>query len=227
MSRNFNINELRESKKTMKIEKFNWGAFFFTWIWGLFNRTYITLIFIPFAFIPGLLGHIICLGLKIWFGLCGNQWAWKNNKWSSVEDFHRIQKIWAIIGTILCGFYITVLISALITPKLIVHSVTPNNELKTGINTLQQAASMLEAQNTKCKINSRGVAECFAQQMNIDNVSRNKFTDKHRNNWTFIIGEPTCSSEFNVCYVLMNNKKIANIYLKPNGYIGIKDIPNK
>ena len=52
-------------------KKFNWGAFLLTWIWGLFNNTYITLIALPIAFIPkfaSLLGFL----LAIYFGIKGN-----------------------------------------------------------------------------------------------------------------------------------------------------------
>ena len=57
--------------------KFNWGAFFLGWLWGLFNKSYITLLQIPIAFIP-IIGPIINIGLAVWFGKKGNEWALKN-----------------------------------------------------------------------------------------------------------------------------------------------------
>ena len=64
-------------------KKFNWGAFVFSWIWGLFNKTYVTLIFLPVAlvslFVP-LIGCLIPIGVCIWFGVKGNSWAWQNKK---------------------------------------------------------------------------------------------------------------------------------------------------
>ena len=87
-------------------DKFNWGAFLLTWIWGLGNKTYITfLIWLTFvlAFIPfvNLVSGIAQLALAIWFGIKGNEWAWKNKQFASVEAFHEYQKKWAIAGTIL------------------------------------------------------------------------------------------------------------------------------
>ena len=87
-------------------DKFNWGAFLLTWIWGLGNKTYITfLIFatIILAFVPilGFVAGMVQLGLSIWFGIKGNEWAWKNKQFESVEAFHDYQKKWAIAGTIL------------------------------------------------------------------------------------------------------------------------------
>jgi len=87
-------------------DNFNWGAFLLTWIWGLGNKTYITLLmFAAFilAFIPfvNILAGMLQLGLAIWFGIKGNEWAWKNKKFDSVEAFHSYQKKWAIAGTII------------------------------------------------------------------------------------------------------------------------------
>ena len=76
--------------------KFNWGAFCFTWIWGLVHKSYITLIYIIGAFIP-----FVNLGLAIWFGIKGNEWAWRNKKFESEEAFHENQKIWATVGVVL------------------------------------------------------------------------------------------------------------------------------
>ena len=70
----------------------NWGAFLLTFIWGIFNKTYIAfLIFVPFV------------NLIMWFVLAlkGNAWAWRNKKWESLEHFRRVQRKWAIWGFII------------------------------------------------------------------------------------------------------------------------------
>ena len=72
-----------------EIKKWNWGAFFLSWIWGLGNNVFIALL----SLIPGLnLIMIFVLGSK------GNEWAWQNKRWKSIEDFLRIQKRWALCG---------------------------------------------------------------------------------------------------------------------------------
>jgi hypothetical protein len=79
--------------------KFNWGAFLLSWIWGLGNKTYIALIALALSFIPfigGLAGFAFC----IWLGIKGNELAWQNKQFPSVEAFHENQKKWAIAGII-------------------------------------------------------------------------------------------------------------------------------
>ena len=80
-------------------KKFNWGAFLLSWIWGIGNKTWITFVIIPASFIP-FIGCLVMLGLQIWFGIKGNEWAWQNKKFESVEQFHENQKKWAIAGVI-------------------------------------------------------------------------------------------------------------------------------
>ena len=70
--------------------KFNWGAFFLGWIWGLFNKSYITLLQIPIAFIP-FIGPVINIGLAVWFGKKGNEWALKNKHFNNLEEFIKFQ----------------------------------------------------------------------------------------------------------------------------------------
>ncbi|WP_461205034.1 hypothetical protein [Clostridium sp. DL1XJH146] len=71
------------------IKKWNWGAFWLTWIWGLGNCTYISLL----TFIP-----IINLIMPFYLGKNGNVLAWKNRAWLSVDVFKETQKKWAFAG---------------------------------------------------------------------------------------------------------------------------------
>jgi hypothetical protein len=74
-----------------ELDRWNWGAFFLNWIWGLGNSTYIALLmFVPFVNLI----MIFVLGAR------GSAWAWKNKQWQSVEHFKRAQKSWAIWGLI-------------------------------------------------------------------------------------------------------------------------------
>lgn len=65
---------------------FNWGAFLGTWLWGLYNRSYIPLwtfllSLTPFSFI-----------FKLYCGAKGNEWAFKNKKYNDIEEFNKSQK---------------------------------------------------------------------------------------------------------------------------------------
>ncbi len=97
--------------------KFNWGAFLLNWIWGIGNNSYITLVIFLSCiavFIPFFIGLFISLALCIWFGIKGNEWAWQNKQFESIEAFHNYQKKWAIAGVIfsIIGTVIIILATA-------------------------------------------------------------------------------------------------------------------
>ncbi len=74
-----------------EIDRWNWGAFFLNWIWGIGNGTPIALL----TLIPGFgLIMLFVLGVK------GSSWAWRNKRWDSVAHFKRVQRRWAIAGLI-------------------------------------------------------------------------------------------------------------------------------
>ena len=74
-----------------EIDRWNWGAFFLSWIWGLGNGTPIALL----TLVP-LVGFVMIFVL----GAKGSRWAWRNKRWDSVEHFKRVQRKWAIAGVI-------------------------------------------------------------------------------------------------------------------------------
>jgi hypothetical protein len=71
------------------VKKWNWGAFFMTWIWGLGNKTYIALL----CLIP-----VVNLVMMFVLGAMGSRWAWKNKKWESADQFTRTQRLWTAFG---------------------------------------------------------------------------------------------------------------------------------
>ena len=76
-------------------KEFNWGAFWGTWIWGLFNKSYIPLWELllwltPFGFY-----------FQMYCGLKGNEWAFKNKNCEDVDKFNKSQKTQGIIFTVL------------------------------------------------------------------------------------------------------------------------------
>lgn len=77
------------------IKGWNWGAFFFNWLWGVFNGIYWPLILIVLNFIP-YVGPIIAFCCCIALGIKGNEWAWKAKAWSGIAEFKRVQHNWAI-----------------------------------------------------------------------------------------------------------------------------------
>ena len=84
-----------------EIKGWNWGAFWWGWIWGIRNKTYIAfLVLIPF--VNWVMPFI--LGAK------GNKWAWQHQKWDSIEQFKKSQKRWARWGLIIFIIIISIVI---------------------------------------------------------------------------------------------------------------------
>jgi len=65
----------------------SWGAFAFSWIWAIGNRTW-----------WGLLGLVPGVGLvmRVVLGVKGREWAWRSRNWDSVDHFRRVQRRWSI-----------------------------------------------------------------------------------------------------------------------------------
>ena len=69
-----------------EIDRWNWGAFLMSWIWGIGNNTYIALL----MFVP-----LVNIVMPFVLGAKGSSWAWRNKKWESVEEFKVVQRKWA------------------------------------------------------------------------------------------------------------------------------------
>ena len=84
------------AKIPIEITGWNWGAFLLSWIWGASNKVWISLLcLIPYV------GFVMVFVL----GVKGNEWAWRNKRWDSIEHFQRTQRAWAWwgIGIIIGG----------------------------------------------------------------------------------------------------------------------------
>jgi hypothetical protein len=86
-----------------EVDRWNWGAFLLSWIWGIGNNTFIALLmFVPF----------VNMVMTFVLGAKGSAWAWRNKKWESVEQFKRVQREWAKWGLIVFAAFV-VFIAAL------------------------------------------------------------------------------------------------------------------
>ena len=238
-----------------EVKRFNWGAFFFSWIWGLFNKSYLTLIALAvavlsyviaflFGFIVGLYcskefaGMIVLvvlflnfitgtigLALSIWFGVKGNDWAWQNKKWDSLKHFHDVQRIWAIVGTILIGLGVVGVVAAMTLPVLLMNTnkVAGRAMILKSLSTVQQAAIINEAMDKKCEdLSSGGLAACMGQQL-IGSADGAKFELSDGNILEFV-GDGRCSDK-NSCYVKIITTRAeeekVGLYLDQKRYLKI------
>lgn len=107
--------EMNLTQQPSTLNKWNWGAFFLFGIWGPFNGCWWALIVYVFviicSFIPilGILAAIAGLGFQIACGIKGNDWAWNNKEWRSIEDFEHTQTLWSRAGVIV--FTVSILLS--------------------------------------------------------------------------------------------------------------------
>lgn len=110
------------------VKRFNWGAFFGTWIWGLFNKTFITLWEIPLLLTPvGWFTFPLICGLK------GNEWAYQNKQYSDVEAFHKLQKRQTLIFStiiIIGSILFTLLLTAASVGVLTSYLTKKENKVK-------------------------------------------------------------------------------------------------
>lgn len=119
---------------------FNWGAFFGTWIWGIINNSYHTFWIWVLGCTPvGFYYQLLC-------GLKGNEWAYKNRKWSSDTEFKTSQEKQSIAFVVLSLIVVPILVFVL--TMVIVFAIafasideaktSPNGESKT-MNTIEKA----------------------------------------------------------------------------------------
>ena len=98
-----------------EIRGWNWGAFFFGWLWGIPNRVGLSLLSaIPYV---GVI-MLIVLGVK------GNEWAWRHKKWDSIEHFKSTQRRWGIAGVVVLAISFVLGISVVLLDTCAAPSTT-------------------------------------------------------------------------------------------------------
>ena len=109
-----------------ELGKWNWGAFFFGWIWGVFNKVYVSLVQLAvnvFGFTFALIGlglisplfSLASLGISIWLGVKGSRMAWANGAYRNLEHFRSSRHNWNVAALIVfCASILFVLISLLL-----------------------------------------------------------------------------------------------------------------
>ena len=253
------VNNSGQGKNTeipQEVKRFNWGAFFWSWIWGLFNHSYLTLIslaigilvfiiviclilasavseqkeFAALAFVLitllNLISGAVNFGLSIWFGIKGNDWAWQNKSWKSLEHFHDVQRNWAIAGLLIIVVgvvgYVGI-IAAMTLPALMMNTENVRNSvmIKKTVSTIQQAALINEALEKKCELSSQGLAACFGEQL-IGSVENNKIELSDGNILEFT-ADGHCKNS-NSCFVKIisdNVEEKIGLYIDKDGYTKI------
>lgn len=93
--------------QTPDLNKWNWGAFCLSGIWGIFNGCWWIILINIFCWWLGPIPNII-------FGIYGTRWAWENKYWSGAHEFEETQDSWAMWGIIiLCGSIVLSVLSTM------------------------------------------------------------------------------------------------------------------
>jgi serine/threonine-protein kinase len=56
--------------------------------------------------------------MAVILGVKGNEWAWKSRRWTSVKEFKRHQRLWAIAGFLILAailLYLALIVLMLLT----------------------------------------------------------------------------------------------------------------
>ncbi len=84
-----------------EITGWNWGAALLTWIWGIGNNVWISLlVLLPF----------VSIFWWIVLGIHGNEWAWKARSWESVAQFKATQRKWTKWSLIILACYVAIIL---------------------------------------------------------------------------------------------------------------------
>lgn len=111
-----------------RLARWNWGAFYFGWLWGVFHKCYwpltflginilaiclaFTVILLPLSYILLFFNGIASLVASIMLGIKGRRIAWDNGCFDSIETLERTQHYWAV-AALIC-FLIPLVIGAII-----------------------------------------------------------------------------------------------------------------
>ncbi len=101
------------------MDKWNWGAFGLTWIWGAGNGVYLTLLLLIPVF-----GWIATPIVAFVLGKKGNRLAWesKDKEWDDLNEFRRVQRFWTIgaaaVWSVLLLLILIVILVAIFMPPV-------------------------------------------------------------------------------------------------------------
>lgn len=98
----------------------NWGGCLLGWIWCFAMRLplwgALALLSNLMSIFWGLF-NLVNIILATVFGIKGNEWAWQNRRFESVEHFRKVQHIWMIWGFAITLFFIVFLVMSVLFVK--------------------------------------------------------------------------------------------------------------
>lgn len=112
---------MEENSKVVpqEVKGWNWGAFMFSILWGVGNKTYLPLL------------CLIPLFNVVWVFVCGfkgNEWAWEKGNYDSIETFKTVQATWNRAGLVwFILAFVLILLYIFVFAAIITSILTYNN----------------------------------------------------------------------------------------------------
>ena len=113
----------------LRVRRWNWGAFAFTWLWGLFNGAYLPLLGLLLGLVPSveLWRHALPGGGSVWIstgtllytawsvycGVMGDRWAARGHRWRDAAHFRSAQHQWAV-AALVAAIVLAVVVAAVL-----------------------------------------------------------------------------------------------------------------
>lgn len=109
-----------------ELKYFSWGAFIFTWLWGLPNKVRVSLVTLGLMILAPLFYYqsletqqvayfwialllTLCIPVTAFIlGLKGNEWAWKYRKFKNIAEFKSVDRRWINGGMIWLIFWLII-----------------------------------------------------------------------------------------------------------------------
>ncbi len=113
-----------------------WGAFVFSWLWGICNNVYWPIAVYAVAFIVNLIAlasgvfaiifivNLVCFVVPIILGINGKEMSWNNGNWrvEDVDRFNSRHRSWSVAAAWLFGIWLVLVVllfgSALVTGNM-------------------------------------------------------------------------------------------------------------
>jgi hypothetical protein len=159
----FMSGKITGEKPKSELIKFNWGAFFGTWIWGLINKVPKTLIILPLFFTFAWVPFMFICGLK------GNEWAYERNKvYVELPEFHLKQQTQSIMLGLFAPvifLFTSFLLFVMTVFSLRIYS-DKHSDFKDGIKTYVQNMQIdsVESEETSTFINWEALEESITKK---------------------------------------------------------------
>lgn len=182
-----------------EIKKWSWSGFILSWIWGLFNGVYISLLaLIPFVNIP----------VAIYLGLKGNELAWRNRFWYDIESFHKTQRKWTIAAWI---------VGVLVVSGIVGRGVEQYKEGKLEAELAIRAMTILMKDESANKF----MGSNYSIKVNLGMSGVSMSSGKEYTGYEFILESE--KGMFHVICELENDREIENIKISKFQTNNIKD----